>query len=159
MCSKNDQSLYSCGHPRPLGPIGALIAHAKPIICPNSQPEALKQTQLPHDTSSLLPTSSSNAVIFNNPFNDPIAPPPPYFSAHSSGRHSLNKAPSSASSSSSVSLERELTPEERVAAGMEYMHAFLASRVRSSATTSSRASSIAPTTEMHMSRRVAVGAA
>jgi hypothetical protein len=160
MCSQKNQTFYSCGHPRPQGPIRALIAHAKPLLS-QSQPEPRQQKQLPHYTSadkaaSPLPQTSSYAVIFNNPFNDETTPPPPYTSssARAARHNSYTKVPSSSSASST--LKRELTPEERVAVGMEYMYAFLASRSRSPSATSSRGSSTSPVPEKQTGRRAAI---
>jgi len=158
MCSQKNQGLYSCGHPRPRGPIGALIAHAKPLL-PHSQPGPRQPAQLPLHTStdrvsSPLPQTSSHAVIFTNPFNDSTTTTPPY--TYSSARISHHNSLTKALSNSSPVLERELTPEERVAVGMEYMNAFLASRSRTSSATSSRASSTSPISEKHASRRAAM---
>jgi hypothetical protein len=123
MCCKNHNRQYACGHRRQ-GPIRSLVARAlaKPILSVGSQyqPGARYADQsLAPQTSGLITRDERSMAEKSfpiDPFRDQFAPPP----AYNSMANVREKEPLMGV------IERELTPEDRVRTGVEYVNAYLA---------------------------------
>jgi hypothetical protein len=120
MHHQKTQKVHSCGHLRQ-GTPQALISHSTPALPQSKSERPLHRYSTSTSTNASHSRSPSYIVDENTIFTNPFASSP------------SSSTSSSASSSRRNSLTKDLTPEERIAAGLEYMAAFLASKSRNGA--------------------------
>jgi hypothetical protein len=119
MHHQKTQKIHSCSHPRQ-GTPQPLISHSTPALPQSKSERPLHRYSTSTSTNASHSRSPSYIVDENTIFTNPFASSP-------------SSSTSSSASSRRNSLTKDLTPEERIAAGLEYMAAFLASKSRNGA--------------------------